>query len=78
MANTNSIVEKLYEKISDLSPEDFRLLNQQLDGRRQNRLKEILKKTRDHSKQISDKEKHSKLQEAITEVRAENAAYGRS
>lgn len=78
MSNPNPTVVDLFDTIEHLSPEDFHLLNQHLDQKRQNRLKAIVQKARKNAEHASETEVNRILQEAIAEVRAENAIYGRS
>ena len=78
MAEVNLTIEQLSEVIENLSTEDFRLLNQRLDRRRRNRIREIVQKARQNAAGVNPQEADRIVQEAISEVRAENAAYGRS
>ena len=78
MPEVNLTIEQLGEAIENLSTEDFRLLNQRLDRRRRNRIREIVQKARQNAAGVNSQEADRIVQEAISEVRVENAAYGRS
>ena len=77
MPRTKFPVGQLYEAIENLSPEEFSELNRILDQKRRNRLREIARKARHNASQTSPENSERILQEAIAEVRTENAAHGR-
>jgi len=78
MPKINLTVDQLCDALEDLSTEEFTSINRILDQRRRNRLKEIVQKARQNAAKMAFGEANSAIREAITEVRAENAAHGRS
>lgn len=71
-------IDQLCEAVESLSAEEFSALNRTLDQRRRNRLKEIVQKARQNAVHVTPDEAERIVREAVTEVRAENAAHGRS
>ena len=71
-------IDQLREALGSLSPEEFHALNQTLDQQRRNRLKEIVEKARQNASGLSPDGADRIVSEAVSEVRAENAAHGRS
>ena len=74
MPEVNLTIEQLGEFIESLSTEEFCLLNQRLDRRRRNRIREIVQKARQNAAGVDPREADRIVQKAISEVRAENAA----
>ncbi len=77
MPKVNLTMDQLREVIENLDAEEFSTLNRTLDQRRRNRLKEIVQKARRNAAHVTPDEEDRIVQEAITEVRAENAAHRR-
>lgn len=70
-------LDQLCEAVENLNAEEFNALNMALDRRRRNRLKEIVQKARRNAARVTPDEADRIVREAMSEVRAENAAHGR-
>lgn len=77
MSKTELLVEQLSAAIEHLSPGEFSELNRRLDQKRR-RLREIVEKARRKAARTPPEEAEQILQNAVAEVRAENAADGRT
>jgi restriction endonuclease Mrr len=78
MPTVQLTIQQLQEAIENLTVEEFRQLNQLLDKRRRERLKEIAQKARQQSMRVNPREAERIIQEAVAEVRAEHAVDRRS
>jgi restriction endonuclease Mrr len=78
MPTVQLTIQQLQEAIENLTVEEFRQLNQLLDKRRRERLKEIVQKARQQSMRVNPREAERIIQEAVAEVRAEHAVDRRS
>lgn len=74
MPTVHLTLQQLQEAIESLTLEEFRQLNQFLDTRRRARLTELVRKARRNAAKVSAEDAERIMQEAIAEVRAEDAA----
>ena len=78
MPTVHLTLQQIQEAIENLTPEEFRQLNQLLEKRRRARLTEIVHKARRSAARVSEQEAERIVQEAVAEVRAEHAANRRT
>ena len=78
MPKSSLTVDQLCDEIENLSPNKFRLLNQTLDQKRRDRLKAVVDKTRRQASGTPPDKAERIIEEAILEVRTENASHGRT
>ena len=78
MPTVHLTLQQIQEAIENLTPEEFRQLNQLLEKRRRARLTEIVHKARRSAARVCEQEAERIVQEAVAEVRAEHAANRRT